>query len=930
MMKGLSPEFKSMRQVARMSAARYGRLTIDAQSACLKCHGVYLMRVGPKALADNALDFHGVPNDADTSNAALCSVEDAMSDNEWIRALEEVWPSDATELNLEEPDPEAPLAGASSSSLSDPDPLLAINMEGVDDVPDHIPSPAIVPQLPREAPEELGNFEVLPPGELHLESSESVPVPSEKRRKVGEKHEPEAKRIYYQFLQGENDIRAVIPVKLGTSRISRELNENVYVVNWGQSKDKPQNLHLWGCDEEGGSPGRPPILQAIAGKEDGHVYYSSKALSESASAMWVLEHCASLSEAYSRMMLLFSPTSCTIALPPKVSVEFVPKRPNNVGVDPRDGQAELSMALARKLGLIRSKSASGDPVFPAWQMRGMVFVPALNKLCLVKGMLTLNKALLGLTLVLPESTCKVRGAMTHMMPLGLEITKTSEKGFQAPRLTASLLSVLRLRALTVDDPRQRENLLTKLDSMIEARKALTREKLPSEAYLQDDLSKSFFPSGSKDLRSERLEQEKIPRTPASSIDVTVIEEVGSPTPLEVLSVTSQEVIAHDIRLGTKEALLRGGLRLASLAKRESLTLDSRCHTLFALTDVTDTLRKDQCYVISDGFSLVGKVAVWRCPCQLPWDAEVWEAVELPKGALAPENCIVVSREGYCNSRMAGGDFDGDLNMVSWDPLLVDFLHETNGAVSSCNISLIEANMKLMFSESGESIWKRAEGTLGRSTEYVQYVLEVPTPQLRGVTCAYSERAAHRAFLERNNPEQREATLKWALRLGVLSHMAMDAPKTFSSKAVMAALRYSLRKAGITRAMERSTVAVTPLLEAGFYVDSRAPENSVSVMEFLTGKLDGIDLGRVWLPNDSVCLSGDAGEAMAEALSSVSFGATYSMRSLVRSPLMEVALLLKHRAQGLKSGGDAEALFKVFKNCRKRKMNMGSLRHSVLP
>ena len=50
--------------------------------------------------------------------------------------------------------------------------------------------------------------------------------------------------------------------------------------------------------------------------------------------------------------------------------------------------------------------------------------------------------------------------------------------------------------------------------------------------------------------------------------------------------------------------------------------------------------------------------MWRCPCQAPGDPEIWTAKELPESS-----GLLVSPAGLANSGMAGGDFDGDLNMI---------------------------------------------------------------------------------------------------------------------------------------------------------------------------------------------------------------------------------------------------------------------------
>lgn len=46
------------------------------------------------------------------------------------------------------------------------------------------------------------------------------------------------------------------------------------------------------------------------------------------------------------------------------------------------------------------------------------------------------------------------------------------------------------------------------------------------------------------------------------------------------------------------------------------------------------------------------------------------------GDTIPEKVVVVSGFRYANSRMAGGDFDGGLNMLCFHPTLLRLIRET--------------------------------------------------------------------------------------------------------------------------------------------------------------------------------------------------------------------------------------------------------------
>ena len=73
--------------------------------------------------------------------------------------------------------------------------------------------------------------------------------------------------------------------------------------------------------------------------------------------------------------------------------------------------------------------------------------------------------------------------------------------------------------------------------------------------------------------------------------------------------------------------------------------------------MTGVLQDKESWVSCGGEFKVGTFAVWRCPTQLPWDFELWTAVEPPAGSAVGHNTVTVSSRGYCNSLMAGGDFD---------------------------------------------------------------------------------------------------------------------------------------------------------------------------------------------------------------------------------------------------------------------------------
>lgn len=76
----------------------------------------------------------------------------------------------------------------------------------------------------------------------------------------------------------------------------------------------------------------------------------------------------------------------------------------------------------------------------------------------------------------------------------------------------------------------------------------------------------------------------------------------------------------------------------------------------------------QCIVLPKGRNLLGKCVVWRSPCKLASDIEVWEAVAWPpEWGPAPDNFLVCTSQGYGIAALAGGDCDSDDVAVAFDP-----------------------------------------------------------------------------------------------------------------------------------------------------------------------------------------------------------------------------------------------------------------------
>ena len=157
--------------------------------------------------------------------------------------------------------------------------------------------------------------------------------------------------------------------------------------------------------------------------------------------------------------------------------------------------------------------------------------------------------------------------------------------------------------------------------------------------------------------------------------VRYVETIEDTSPLSTLRLVQRMESPWELR--TNEALLRGGRRFLAEVYRQQekphLPLKGFVAGFFAVPDIWNVLGPRKCIVIVDGQLLQGPVAVWRTPLMLPQDIEAWEAVDLPSPVdmrFLPDNCIICSCQGLGELALAGGDYDGDVVMVSTDPDLL--------------------------------------------------------------------------------------------------------------------------------------------------------------------------------------------------------------------------------------------------------------------
>ena len=168
------------------------------------------------------------------------------------------------------------------------------------------------------------------------------------------------------------------------------------------------------------------------------------------------------------------------------------------------------------------------------------------------------------------------------------------------------------------------------------------------------------------------------------------------TDLAVLAIGQGEEQPNCAARKMREALFRGQTSFSNLAN--SFCNRPRCYipvaafTLVAVSDPRDKLEAGRCYVVVHGEALVGQAAVWRMPCHSPADLEVMSAVHPPDTSVLPDKALALSRQGFVNSGLAGGDLDGDLSSVAFWPGLVDLARRTAERVRTLDMSALDADI----------------------------------------------------------------------------------------------------------------------------------------------------------------------------------------------------------------------------------------------
>ena len=745
--------------------------------------------------------------------------------------------------------------------------------------------------------------------------------------------EAERKRICVKTLvlppHLEPHLKAVQSCKVPDCRLRRELNgADIYSINFGTSKFKPGNLALWNQSEPRGFA---KLIYAVAGRETGLIYYSEQRVHESVSFTWLARVLGSFEKIYARVVLLLSP-SYMVRVPPhsdKINVKVDTRDNKNIhGIDPFDGLSFCGPDAGYELGMISLEellewrlilAGWGDRmVTRAFQFRAVLYVKDFQETILAKGICIIDPRLGDDLLISPECI-KARSrevlTETHCFTYGMDVTRTSDVVCASPCLTGSLCAVLKLRTACVNDKPKRYAAGLKYDVLVETARVDTLNRIQHKAWgvhvSFPDVRKTVIrqTNGDNDFWSDN-------RLPCHVVDV-ISQQRNAPvnkpeTELALLCTERIEDRPHLARRGTKEALLRGQCNLLALYsshnRKPRLHIPGLSGTVTAVSDPMKVLQDGQCYVIMEGVAYEGRCAVWRSPSHCVRDICVMCAMQPPLLCWLPDNCIVLSTEGYVNTLLAGGDLDGDLNMVSfWEPL-VKFLDYTQSYVDRLDFARYEDEIKSRLDPSKRSTTMKATDARSLGDEYCKLMLATRTPQLRGQVCAAGERVSQRALLSKY--PLADGTFEDACIFSFISHKVLDVPKHYPPEPVLELCVEYMRKFKLDntklnrRTFKRSSKVIAPTLRIKIpqFKKSRVFEMCTPILNKATMNKP---LGQVWLPLREVVLGRTAGKLIMEVILTIPRGQKCYDRSPVRSPLVELAYFLRHRMVGMLGSDLAE-------------------------
>ncbi|CAE7356147.1 unnamed protein product [Symbiodinium sp. KB8] len=709
-------------------------------------------------------------------------------------------------------------------------------------------------------------------------------------------------------------------------QLSRELMDAVYSHDFGTTTVKPKRLMQFS------SQGLGRHLYAVVGKDDGHVYYSGTQLQRSPTALALLRSSASLVDLYARMPLLLTPSehvpfNSAVSVAPEVMV---------AGHKVLDGQTEVGPSLASDLSLLDDACVNPDTgivVYDPLQYRAWLRLEnGLMSLC--KGMVAINDCLPDHAVFLPKSCSKLEAAGRPQCSLrngsGWSFTLNKMSGTERPKLNAQVLASLFMR-LAFAPAQTRTDLHRTLETWLARLKNITLQRVRGVAWgLPQEVGND--PAGysctpllppTPPTAGPRLNWNDL-RVLVKDIAVRYVPQVANETDVQMLDQTLPEAKPWTLQRGTKDSIILGGNRclakLDQLDKEPKLELAGPGCRGRAISDPWGALGPRQCHIVQQGKVLCGKVVVWRNPVMVPDDIQVWDAKPLPPDVKhVPNNAIICTRSVQQDGAdgdgeapgvlgLSGGDHDGDEVDISFDPDFVAFVTETQQFRGTEAIRRAKEETAELIRAATISPQPEFQGS------YIDFCCQVPTPELKGRTCAAFERLFLATWVAPSG-DRRDLLLCLACRMAHVAYAAYDTPKKFAAKVVDKVCSQILREASLPRGSPKfSDYLQANYLALDVRTDRKRPWTCLTEGTLVPRDLEP---GQVWMPVPHVQLGRAAGHFLRRVLIS-SHGRRRQCTDgiLERRAAEELIKLLKHKISPRLSNqsfhaavlrGDAQAL-----------------------
>lgn len=503
---------------------------------------------------------------------------------------------------------------------------------------------------------------------------------------------------------------------------------------------------------------------------------------------------------------------------------------------------------------------------------------------------------IGMKIMLYQSTIKATLNANPLIVRGLDIVQWYSEPMEKPKLTSQMGAALEMIAACAGPQRARAKDLIKeiirtsqTDMMHQVRAHAWGLPDPAQRLGRQNLGRSGNGAGDnwKDIRVE-----------LSNIDVNVASD-GEETSLQSLIQGEYEVNPHHLNHRTRESLCRGAkiaqLEAAALLWKPCGAFNSFSGTGVAVPGLTASLPANQCVIMHEGEPVLGEFTLFRYPIMRPGDMQRWTAVAPPADLdFLPRNGIICSTQGLGITILSGGDYDGDTLTYTSDKRVLElvsmtlYLHENKRWEE-------ELVGHLQFAES-KSVWEKKN----RLDEFHDFALTLRESQTRGVACTLFECAQY--LFNTSEACPKDTVQEAAYLLSGLAYGAYDAPKKYDGSKILCASRAVMACFQISSGGPRSTEDFGERLS--FVSKWKQIQDLDSCTEFF--KLEEIEdfnrLGGVWLPAPTITLGRIAGEAIHKEWKTMITEARQGIpcyeRSVWRTPLLEIARFLAHKAEGV--------------------------------